>query len=78
MLDLGLGHVPSQMVDQLETTWGVKFEPGFNSDLEFMGHLWEPLNASWRPLAFYIATELVGLCARQLLKRWGFLHHKHK
>eukprot|EP00882_Tetradesmus_deserticola_P010990 GHRQ01011624.1.p1 GENE.GHRQ01011624.1~~GHRQ01011624.1.p1 ORF type:complete len:217 (+),score=58.97 GHRQ01011624.1:256-906(+) len=78
MQDQGLGHIPSQMVDQLEATWGIKFEPGFNSDIEFMGHLWEPINACWRPLAFYLCTEAVGWFARQLLKRWGFEHHKHK
>eukprot|EP00879_Flechtneria_rotunda_P012361 GHRR01012908.1.p1 GENE.GHRR01012908.1~~GHRR01012908.1.p1 ORF type:complete len:712 (+),score=258.73 GHRR01012908.1:229-2364(+) len=77
MQKMGLGHVASEMVDQLEETWGVKFETGYNSDITFMGHLWEPLIASWRPLAFYLATELVGWCARQLLKRWGFEHHKH-
>ncbi|WIA08349.1 hypothetical protein OEZ85_007789 [Tetradesmus obliquus] len=77
MHEQGLGHIPSQMVDQLEATWGIKFEHGFNSDIEFMGHLWEPINACWRPLTFYLATEAVGWFARQLLKRWGFEHHKH-
>lgn len=74
----GMGHVTSQMVDQLEKTWGIRFEPGFNEKIRFMGHLWEPLNASWRPLFFYLCTELIGCFARQLLKRWGFEHHKHK
>lgn len=74
----GLGHVPAQMVDQLEATWGIRFEPGFNETIRFMGHLWEPLNASWRPLFFYLCTDLIGWFARQLLRRWGFDHHKHK
>ena len=74
----GLGHVTAQMVDKLEATWGIKFEPGFNDSIRFMGHLWEPLNASWRPLLFYICTDLIGWLARQLLRRWGFEHHKHK
>lgn len=78
MQDMGLGHVPGEMVDQLEAVWGVKFEAGYNSKLEFMGHLWEPINATWRPLFFYLATELIGCFARQLLKRWAFEHHKHK
>jgi hypothetical protein len=78
MKDAGLGDVPSQMVDQLEATWSFKFEPGYNSNIQFMGHLWEPLNANFRPLSFYLATEAVGWFARTLLKRWGFEHHKHK
>lgn len=73
-----MGNVTSQMVDQLEKTWGIKFDPGFNDKIQFMGHLWEPLNASWRPLFFYLCTELIGCFARTLLKRWGFDHHKHK
>jgi hypothetical protein len=78
MQAMGMGHVTSQMVDQLEKTWGIKFDPGFNEKIQFMGHLWEPLNASWRPLFFYLCTELIGCFARLLLKRWGFDHHKHK
>ncbi len=78
MAELGLGALPARMVDQLEATWGIRFEPGYNPNVEFMGHLWEPLNASWRPLTFYLCTEGVGYFARQLLKRWGFQHHKHK
>jgi hypothetical protein len=74
----GMGQVLTHMVDQLESTWGIKFEPGLNESIKFMGHLWEPLNATWRPLVFYICTELIGNFAHQLLKRWGFDHHKHK
>eukprot|EP00878_Enallax_costatus_P011622 GHUV01012131.1.p1 GENE.GHUV01012131.1~~GHUV01012131.1.p1 ORF type:complete len:755 (+),score=214.24 GHUV01012131.1:258-2522(+) len=77
MQEMGLGHMPGEMVNQLEAVWGVKFEAGYNGKLEFMGHLWEPINATWRPLFFYLATELIGWFARQLLKRWGFEHHKH-
>lgn len=51
---------------------------GYNADIRFMGHLWEPLGASWRPMVFYLCTGLIGMSARQLLRRWGFEHHKHK
>lgn len=74
----GLGHLPAQMVDQLEETWDFKFQPGFNESIRFMGHLWEPLIASWRPLFFYLCTDFIGWAARHLLRRWGFDHHKHK
>jgi hypothetical protein len=78
MNDEGLGHVPAQMVAQLEEAWGFNLKPGYTPGLQFMGHLWEPLKAQWRPLAFYIFTELFGWFARQLLKRWGFQRHTHQ
>jgi hypothetical protein len=78
MRESGLGHVPGQMVDELQAAWGVSFEPGYNADVSFFGHLWEPLNASWRPLAFYLLIEGVGRGGRALLRRWGFKRHQHK
>jgi hypothetical protein len=78
MRDAGLGHVPGQMVEQLQAAWGMSFEPGYNADVSFYSHLWEPLNASWRPLAFYLLTEGAGRGGRALLGRWGFSQHQHK
>ncbi|KAF6257737.1 Alpha/Beta hydrolase protein [Scenedesmus sp. NREL 46B-D3] len=77
MQDAGLGDVPSQMVDQLQAAWGTSFEPGYNPGISFFGHLWEPLNASWRPLAFYVLTEGAGHGGCALLRRWGFSRHQH-
>ncbi|WIA21765.1 hypothetical protein OEZ85_000927 [Tetradesmus obliquus] len=77
MADAGLGHVPGQMVEELQAAWGVSFEPGYNPGVSFLGHLWEPLNASWRPLAFYLLVEGVGRGGRTLLRRWGFRRHQH-
>ncbi|WIA42213.1 hypothetical protein OEZ86_009473 [Tetradesmus obliquus] len=77
MADAGLGHVPGQMIVELQAAWGVSFEPGYNPGVSFLGHLWEPLNASWRPLAFYLLVEGVGRSGRTLLRRWGFRRHQH-
>lgn len=71
----GNAHIPAQMVDELEKTWGVSTPPGYTPGLRFMGHLSEPLKATWRPLAFYLATEAVGWFARNMLMRWGFEMH---
>lgn len=78
MEEEGLGHIPAQMVDELEDSWNLKLTPGHTPGLKFMGHLWEPLKASWRPLAFYVGTETVGWFARQMLRRWGFEQHTHR
>lgn len=78
MQDEGLGHIPAQMVDELESVWHLKLVPGYDPNIKFMGHLWEPVKASWRPLFFYLATATVGWLARQLLRRWGFEQHTHK
>ena len=30
-------------VDQVEGAWGVRFTPGYDPELRFMAHVWEPL-----------------------------------
>jgi hypothetical protein len=50
---------------------------GYNPNIKFMAHLWEPLQASYRPLAFYLAIELVAYCSSRYLKAKGFEQHKH-
>ena len=32
-----------QFVDEVEGSWGVRFAPGYDPELRFMAHLWEPL-----------------------------------
>jgi hypothetical protein len=44
-----------RFVDDVEAAWGLRFQPGFNPDLPFMAHLWEPLR--W-------AREWGGVCDR--------------
>lgn len=50
---------------------------GYNPDVKFMAHLWEPLNGGYRPLAFYLLVELVAYCSRQYLSYKGFQQHRH-
>lgn len=78
MQQQGCGHIPSQMVSEVEALWGVQFEPGFNTDATFYDHLWQPLLSCWRPLLFYLLLEGIGRGAWHLLRRWGFQKHHHK
>lgn len=73
----GRGQLLKEMVDDLERVGGQQAPPGFNPDIQFMGHLWEPLKAGHRLLAFYLCTEAIAYCSRRLLRRWGFKHHRH-
>ena len=68
----GLGHVPAQMVNQLEEALHVKFSPGYNHSLAFMSHLWEDLQAEYRPLVFYVGMELVAVAGMFAMKGLGF------
>lgn len=72
MVEDGMERVPEEMLLQFEKTLGVKFQEGFNSDIEFMAHLWEDLNADYRPLAFYILTEFFGILCGNILVAQGF------
>jgi hypothetical protein len=57
------------MVSRLEKAWGRSFAPGAaNRDLRLMQHLNEPVRAHWRPLAFYLGTEVIALA-----KHWALL-----
>jgi hypothetical protein len=38
----GLGS-PDDLVKQLESAWGLCFKPGYNPDIKFMSHLWQPI-----------------------------------
>jgi hypothetical protein len=78
MEDEGLRDVPGTMLRQLEAVWGLVLEPGYTPGLQFMGHLWEPVKAHWRPLAFYLGTWSCGMCAAHMLRRWGFQQASHQ
>jgi len=72
MEDVGVGHLPAQMVSQFESLFGVKFKPGYNNSLKFMSHLWEDLRVHTHPLLFYVFTELLGLLADAAMWAMGF------
>uniref|UniRef100_A0A383VKF9 AB hydrolase-1 domain-containing protein n=1 Tax=Tetradesmus obliquus TaxID=3088 RepID=A0A383VKF9_TETOB len=59
----GLEGELEDLVCQLECHAGRKVPAGYNADLRFMSHLWDPLRHVYRPLLFYVVMELLaGLC----------------
>lgn len=61
-----------RFVDDVEAAWGVSFPPGFDPDLPFMAHVWEPLRAHHKPLAMFALTELLARAAHVLMFLMGF------
>eukprot|EP00877_Chromochloris_zofingiensis_P001902 jgi/Chrzof1/11712/Cz06g06150.t1 len=78
MIAEGLGHIPSEMVSRLEEVWHLTFEPGYNSNIEFMGHLWEDLRVTYRPLSVYLVTELMSYAGLVILTSLGFKTITHE
>eukprot|EP00877_Chromochloris_zofingiensis_P001901 jgi/Chrzof1/11711/Cz06g06140.t1 len=78
MIAEGLGHIPSEMVSRLEEVWHLTFEPGYNSNVQFMGHLWEDLRAAHRPLSVYLVTELMSYAGLVILTSLGFKAVTHQ
>ena len=51
---------------------GYTFPPGRNNDIQFMGHLWEPLRVMHKPLAMHLTSEAVALATDASLFALGF------
>lgn len=64
----GKGDVGEKMLQRLEQAWDFAFDEGYNPKIDLMTHLWEPIKAHWRPLAFYAIME-----AFALAKHWAML-----
>lgn len=62
----GLGHLPDQLVSELEQAWGVSFPEGYTRDLPFMSHLWQEIRCHYRWVALAARTLL---CQKPLLTR---------
>lgn len=77
MADAGLGHVPDQLVSEVEAAWGVRFRSGPYVSRPMMRHLWEPVRAFYRPLVFYTGVELLILMKHTMLLAAGFRAHMH-
>jgi pimeloyl-ACP methyl ester carboxylesterase len=57
MAALGKAGTGEAMLRRLERAWDFVFQEGHNPSIELMTHLWEPIKAHWRPLAFYAVME---------------------
>ncbi|KAI8469722.1 MAG: Alpha/Beta hydrolase protein [Monoraphidium minutum] len=68
----GQGAELEGMVDRLMGIWSIELKPGYNPNLRFMGHLWEPLSHMWRPLGFYVWMEAAAAARHAALAAMGF------
>lgn len=69
MAEAGFPSAGDEMVARLEKAMKREFAPGAaNPAITLMAHLREPVRAHWRPLAFYLGTEVVAL-----VKHWALL-----
>ncbi len=66
------GRPALDLVRELEQAWSLRVTPGYNPDLAFMAHLWQPVRCHWRPLAFYLGVELSALLKHCLMLAMGF------
>mmetsp|Transcript_23683 Transcript_23683/g.51983 ORF Transcript_23683/g.51983 Transcript_23683/m.51983 type:complete len:595 (+) Transcript_23683:246-2030(+) len=73
----GQGHLPDQLMDELEEAWNLRFPPGRTENLPFMAHLWQDVRCHYRPLGFYLGIELMFLAKHMLLVGGGFKAHRH-
>jgi hypothetical protein len=44
----GQGHIPDQLVAELEDAWGITWPEGHTPDLPFMSHLWQDIRCHYR------------------------------
>ncbi|GIM02000.1 hypothetical protein Vretimale_6706 [Volvox reticuliferus] len=75
MIDEGMGHLPDQLVSELETAWGVEFRVGPYVPWPLMRHLWEPVRCFYRPLFFYMGVEVLIMLKHVMLLAAGFRPH---
>jgi pimeloyl-ACP methyl ester carboxylesterase len=68
MAAAGKAGTGEAMLRRLEKAWDFSFAEGYNPKIELMTHLWEPIKAHWRPLAFYAVME-----AFAAAKHWSML-----
>lgn len=44
--------------------------------VKFMAHMWEDLRAEYRPLVFYLITEMAALASWVAMSGMGFKRHR--
>jgi hypothetical protein len=84
----GQGHLPEQVVDEIESAWGVRFKQDnedkdapplkANDDHPFMAHLWQSLRCHYRPFIFYLVIEILFLIKHVAMLAAGFTSHHIK
>ena len=73
MKRLLLRRLIRSMILALEKTFCIRFVPGYNADVSFMGHLKEDLQMGYRPITpFYLVSYTLTLMGRVMLGSMGF------
>jgi hypothetical protein len=65
-----------QVLDALEATFEVKISPGYNEELCFMAHLWEPMRVVHKPLVVHVVSEASLVFSHIFLSALGFRRHR--
>jgi hypothetical protein len=73
----GLAGLIPDLVTRMEDALNIKFPPGYTPGLKFLDHLWDELHVHYRPLGFYLVTELLGWVTQVTMVSYGFTKKKH-
>lgn len=65
-----------QFGDAVEAALNFHPAPGYNPNLKYMSHLWDPVPHIYRPLAFYLVMELLALVSHVILTVCRFQRHE--
>jgi pimeloyl-ACP methyl ester carboxylesterase len=68
------GFPAERLAQQLAAAWGLNPPSGYNPQLGFMAHLWQPVRCCFRPAAFYLGIELLFALKHALMWGMGFQH----
>ncbi|KAF5829221.1 hypothetical protein DUNSADRAFT_16396 [Dunaliella salina] len=60
------------LVSHFLSTSGMPIKHGYNPDLRFMAHLWQPLRWTHRPLLFYMMTEAIAFATGVGMQAMGY------
>jgi hypothetical protein len=61
-----------QVLETLEATFEVNIPPGYNEELRFMAHLWEPIRVVHKPLFVHVVLEASLIFSHIFLTALGF------
>lgn len=76
-LDIADKQLVTAFLNDVEEKWNFKFPEGYDANLKYMQHRWEPLRVVHKPLFVYAITELLAITAHAFLYLMGFRRQYH-